>query len=247
MFSENLKKIMGNDKLKEILPNVEEYYKKHEVRYAYILKSLPERPRRLIGHNATKLIHNYLYRSKVLTEGWISSVNQQNIICATTLMRSHMEVTGAIGFLLKRLRSFYNNTITLEKLEEDLKRLSLGDRYSNKKVEPHNVMCFIDSVDHLYKQDTGEKDKIFRDTYDFLCEFSHPNFLGVVVGSKINKNYIVRYEKESKFSSEHLELLYHMQVSLGLFIVFFDRVKELLEENEEVPILKKWLSKKQIS
>lgn len=241
MFQDELKTIMSGEKFKEILPAIEEYYKNHDERYSHILKSTPNRPERLIGHNVTYLIHNYLYRSKVLTEGWISSVNQQNVICSSILLRSHMEVTGAIGFLLKRLRSFYKETITLEKLDEDIKRLSLGDRYRKdweKVVKPHTVMCLIDAVDDLYKQDTGNKGKKFRDTYELLCEFSHPNYLGIVVGAKINKNYIVRFDRESKFSEEHLEILYHMQISLGLFMYFFDEVKRLLNEHEEIPILK---------
>ena len=242
MFDKRIIDMMKEEKYSDILPNVENRYKAYEDRYIYILKPLLDKPERSIGHHITYLIHNYLYRSKVITEGWISAVNDESIICFSILQRSHMEVTGAIGFLLMKLRSFYNKTITLEQLNENIGKLWLGDRYhkEHERVhKPYNVMKLIDAVDDLYRKDTGNKDNQFRDRYDLLSEYSHPNFLGITSGVSINSNYIVRFDNKCKLKKESLDLLYHMFISLDLFINFFDEIKDLLNENEEIPILKK--------
>lgn len=244
MIDEKIKKKFED--FREEMNKIEGYINEYEKRYVKKTKPQRQRPNNLLGHNGFYYIQEILFRSNSLFEGFITSINTENTLMAFLSTRAHFEVTGAISFFLKRLRSYYNKTISYEQIDKDLKRLCLGTRdaniqESNANVpEPINVMNLIDAADEIFrKRNSNKQESIYRIIYEDLCEYCHPNFGGVVMGSHINKTAIARFDKYPILSKEHLFIFYDMNISLKTFIINYDEVLDILATNEEMPIIYK--------
>lgn len=90
-----------------------------------------------------------------------------------------------------------------------------------------------------FKNKTPEKVSMFRESYDFLSEFCHPNCYGFVTGCDINSVGIVRYSKSAHMTEKDLIFVNYLLMSCHAFFNFYDKVFELLNTNEEVQIFVK--------
>jgi hypothetical protein len=239
MFSEsviNKFKEMGKE---DDLEQIEAALKEHEAKYIQKIKPLPSKPNRMLGQNGLHYIQLSLFRSKVLLEGVVTSVNSGNGLMAMLATRAHFETTGGLSFFFKKLRNFYDSVITYEELDGALFRLIMGsrDKELERVPDPINVMTMIDSIDQYFKPLLPEKIPMFRETYDFLSEFCHPNFLGITRGSQINKIAIVRFNQSLELSDEDLVFSSYLLMSISAFFKFYDICFSLLNENEELPII----------
>jgi|GEM_PF-2763442 hypothetical protein len=248
MFSENVVKIskyLGKmDRLKEI----EILLGEHEQFYIYktsLSKELIDctEIKKLFGYNAIRFIQLLLYRSKSLIEGSIHALNNNSSLSSIISVRAHFETTGSIAYLLKRLSSYYRGNIDFEKLDEDLFRLSLGSTtINNPEVpKPIQVLNLIDATDEFLKKnllkDKAPHDKIFREFYEDLCDFCHPNFQGIQSGSDIiHEEKAIIFHKTNRISNSDFTLFSYLNISAELFIYFYKEVLKLLMEKEIMPI-----------
>lgn len=198
MFSENVvaiaKRLGKIDRLNEI----KMFHGEHEQFYIYKTSFSKELmdctdARKLFGYNAFRFIQLLLYRSKSLIEGSIHALNNNSSLSSIISVRAHFETTGSIAYLMKKLSSYYHGNIDFEKLDKELLRLSLGSTTINvSEVEvpkPIQVLNLIDATDEFIKKnrpkDEKPHDKMFRDLYEDLCDFCHPNFQGITSGQDI--------------------------------------------------------------
>lgn len=221
---------------------IKEFEDFHFSNFISKLKPLPVRPERLLGQNGLIYIQSALYRSYFLSKGVVDSLNNNNILSGLINVRAHFEMTGALGFLLRKLIQFYNNEISSEKFNECLLRLSLGVK---REVEmenvpaPINVMTMIDDADKLFKNMSKSKEKIFRNSYDYLSEYCHPNSFGLQLSREINKVGVVRFKQLNNPSFNvkmNLILLSSFMVTSTSFRMFYQGCRDRLEKNEDLPI-----------
>lgn len=235
--------------LSDYFSRIENFDLKYKERFCSKLVSQKQKPRRLLGHNASTLLQKLLTRSIYLFEGFIRSFDDGNATIGFLAVRSHYETTGALACLLKWLQKFYNKKCTYDELDKTIYRLFLGGRVFPDKTIPKfshapdsiNVLSLIDDVDTLYKQMGGTLDKPFRQNYEYLSEYCHPNFLGVSQGSTAimpQGVYEFQYPPLIK-SSQATELLSYLCISVSMFIDFFDKCYGLLNKQEEMPSLEK--------
>ncbi|KJS85153.1 MAG: hypothetical protein JM58_09260 [Peptococcaceae bacterium BICA1-8] len=210
----------------------------YDNRYIRIIKPQEKGPERAMGQNGIHYIQLALFRSRTLFEGSISSMNHKNALVATLSTRAHLEVTGGLGYFYKKLNNFYNGIITYEQLDEALRKLTLGARIKelDKAPDPISVMSLIDATDDYFKNKIPEKVSMFRESYDFLSEFCHPNCYGVAMGCDINSVGIIRYSKSAKMTEKDLIFVHFLLMSSHAFFNFNDKVFELLSKNEELQI-----------
>lgn len=175
----------------------------------------------------------------MILEGSINSINNKNALSAILSTRAHFEVTGGLAYFYKKLNNFYGETITYEQMDESLKRLSLGAKLEEltKAPDPINVMSLIDAADNYYKNKIPEKVLMFRESYDFLSEFCHPNCYGITMGCNINSVGIVRYNNVATLSDKDLIFVHYLSMSCLSSLSFYDMIYELLSKNEELPII----------
>lgn len=198
----------------------------------------------LFGYNTFRFIQQLLFRSKILAKGSVDSINNKNPLSSIIVLRSHFETTGGIAYLFKRLVSYYNRNIDFERMENDLFRLSLGATTIDMEEVPRpiNVMDLIDATDFiinrdLFKYPKGEK-PLFRDKYEFLSDFSHPNFHGLSSGSEvIHERKEIIYLTEENVSEDVLNHHLDLAISLELFCYCYSEVLSLINKNEYMPII----------
>jgi hypothetical protein len=200
--------------------------------------------KKLFGYNTIRFIQLLLYRSKSLIEGSIIALNHKRILSSIISVRAHYETTGSISFLLKRLLSYYNGNIQFEKMDENLFRLSLGaTTVENPEVpKPINVLDLIDATDYMMKSHIyGGKPpgkKMFRELYEVLCDFCHPNFHGTSGGSDIvHEEKALIFHKTNYMADRYFDFFFYLTISARLFLHFYRETFNLLEENEIMPII----------
>ena len=185
-----------------------------------------------------------LYRSKSLLEGSIAALNNKSILTCLLSVRAHFETTGSIGFLLKRLNSYYEGNIDFNRIDDDLLRLTLGATTIEipDVPKPINVLDMIDAIDHLMNKlifgGNPPDKKMFRTFYEELCDFCHPNFQGTTSGADIiHEEKAVVYLKSDYIDDRDLIFFFHIAMSSRSFLHFYATTRNLLEEKETMPII----------
>ena len=251
MYSENvveLAKRLGKiDRLNEI----EMFLREHEQFYIY-KTSLSEElvdcteAKKLFGYNALRFIQLLLYRSKSLIEGSIHTLNNNSLLSSLVSVRAHFETTGSIAYLMKKLSSYYHGNIDFEKLDEELFRLLLGSTTIDNPLvpKPIQVLNLIDATDEFLKKnrpiDKEPRDKMFRELYEDLCDFCHPNYQGITIGQDIiDEERAVIFHKTNRISDSDFTSFFHLEISALLFLNFYKEVFNLLMEKEIMPIFHK--------
>lgn len=246
-LSENLvlhaKKLGKLDNLNEIL----KLLKRHEnffIKKSSLSNTIAGNadPQKLFGHNALRFIQLELFLSKTLIEGSIHALNNNSALTSILSVRAHFETTGCMAFLLKKISSYYNGNIDFEKLNENLKRLLLGSTtIKNPNVpRPIQVLNLIDAtdwyIDKIVIKEKAPEGKKFRDFYDDLSEFCHPNYHGITSGSAILKeeNAIV-YHNKDQISNLEFGFFFHLSMSVSLFLFLYEEIFRKLKNKEIMP------------
>lgn len=191
------------------------------------------------AHNSITFLFCTLQRSKDLYSGVINCLSQSQLMLAYLAVRAHMETTGSIAYFLIKLMQFYDKQIEFEDLDTTLMRLHLGRRYYLSEVVypekpvPINVLTLIDTVDKVAKN----RDKEFRDSYEWLSEFCHPNAFG--------KIYNVGFANEKTFFEESQEIRESdcqtitpiIEISCFCYFNIYDQCMSLLRKHEDIPKL----------
>lgn len=206
-------------------------------------------PQRDLGWNGIGFLTRSIQRSRLLFAEYVDNINRENIYSAFFTTRGHFETTASVAFFLDKLINFYNDKISYKELDDALFKLSLGSRaYPKAKHFPDdptppnfpdaiNVLTQIEKADKVFNSMRNNDElQIFRESYDFLSEFCHPNIFGLTLGSKVLDNFDVSFHKKRNFEERDLNLLINkIGISCGFFFIVYDQCYSLLVDNEEVP------------
>jgi len=239
---------MINKEIREKYPSIgfdqlENYMLSYQERYYTLSCASKKKPDRLLGQNGITFLLNSLIRSRYIFTGFIDCLNRAHVLLAFLATRAHFETTGSVAYFFRHLRKFYNGKISYEKVDNILYRLSLGCKtYPPKDTHPErpdpiNILTQVDAADKLFAE-MGGHNKPFRNSYDFLSEFCHPNFLGITMGSEIVEKNIVVYSEELEFRETDFGMLVnYMLAGCGFFFHIYDKCFSLIRENEQIPKL----------
>jgi len=242
MFSKEIKETYPLFRFDEL----EKYMSAYEGRYYAREVPKKRKPSELLGHKGVIVLLHILQRSRAIFTGFVDCVNLTHVVLSYLSARAHFETTGSIAYMLWHLRRFYKGEIKQTEIEDVFSRLVLGARTSDVKdslperLEAINVLTQIDTADKLFKEIGGGEGRIFRNCYDFLSEFCHPNMLGLLVGSYITeKDHLVLYEKPQFKDEDFGTLINYMLISCRSFFYMYDKSFALLKEHELMPDLVK--------
>lgn len=228
----------------ETLRKLKEFLKQHSSLMYEQLISPEERPASLVGVNGIHLLLKLLERSNDLLHDSIEAHRGNRTLLLYLTVRAHYETTANLCFFLKNLRQFYQQEIDDNKINEVIKKLSVGGRDKPEwhgileVPDPISIMSAIDSVDDLLKK-AGTTEKIIRSSYDFISEFCHPNFFGAAYKTKVDLEsgtvtFLTDSESFKIYSqSARLKLL----ISCNVFLTFYKEAFSVLEKNEIIPTL----------
>lgn len=257
MFSDEIVSIATQQQLLSCLNNIEEHLVNHDKHFiskitlsSRLDSSSSVDPKILFGQNGIWLCQALLYRSKSLIEGSIICLNQHNILSAVMCIRSHYETTGKIAYILKRLNSYYNGNIDFETIFDNITKsfvVATPVKHDDVPVTPVQVMCLIDSVDHIIiksgknnrpPNDTG--DKLFRSMYDNLCNYCHPNLNSNALGYSLEGENLIFYKTDPMNNTPHFKVIFNcLNISSMCFLMIYEDTVNLLKRKETMPIIHK--------
>jgi hypothetical protein len=90
---------------------------------------------------------------------------------------------------------------------------------------------------HIYGGKPPGK-KMFRELYEVLCDFCHPNFHGTSGRSDIvHEEKALIFHKTNYMADRYFDFFFYLTISARLFLHFYRETFNLLEENEIMPII----------
>jgi hypothetical protein len=231
-------KIMKNNK--ETITRIEQYIKDHNSRTVKTITFKENGSNKRIGQNGIHYIQLSLQRSKSLIEGYMANYENYPLL-SILAARCHFENTGAVAYFFDNLQKYYKNEINYDEIDNLLRRLSLGckvipgKKNINQKCEPISVMNMIDKTDKLLKSMSPEM-SVFRDFYNELSEFCHPNYFGMYFYCERTENMTFNYST-NKMNNKGNVFMQHLCISAGVFLMLYDNIYEVLKTKEEIPII----------
>lgn len=201
---------------------------------------------RALGQNTSKLLYNLLHRSRDLFDGCIHALRGSQVLSTYMTVRAHMETTGCIQYLRVQLHKYYSKSIDVAAVNDIVLRQLLGGRVfpdRNKHPDAPNavqIMNCVDSVDKAVELKRLNSDICFREIYDTLSEYCHPNFLGHSVGVETDQRGDVMYAVTQSFDDVDLtNVCFGLAASCLVVFAAYDDAMKLLSENEEMPNVEK--------
>ena len=174
-----------------------------------------------------------LGRARLLTWDVTSSINNTMEPAMLLSTRAHFEMAGFVASLVKQLDAFYNDPVTTEtavKLDDALHQLHGGTRFKfsthprAEQIRPEalNVLTLIKAVGYVLSKDV---EAAFRDQYEWLSEFCHPDALARLVGHDLDlASGVVHFSREARLPEEYVATaLNSLAVSHPVFFHSFDR------------------------
>ena len=223
------------------LVKLESFSDEHQKRFYHRLESGSEVAD--LGRNGITFLLCSLQRSKILYNGLVQCLNKPAVTLAYLALRAHMETTGSVAYFLKKLRQYYGGNLSSEEMDETLDKLILGRRvypegHSTIQPPPINVLTLVDAVDDVFSKMAKTPGwNRFREAYEWLSEFCHPNCFGQTIGVQMSFPKAI-FEEEPEFRDQDVgQISLYMIISCELFFDFYDKCFSLLKENEEIPKL----------
>lgn len=188
------------------------------------------------GDRARVLLVSALATARALTWVTIHSANGGLAPGVNLAARAHFEITGLAAYAVEALQDFVQGRKTQPEFETLLTRLFMGRRTGLGDLEPSeresltaiNALTLVDSVDKLLPDDLRGA---FREGYDWLCEFCHPNsFARFASGHELRSGRFAFRRVPSIEEGDLGHALAHLILSQTLFFQRFDDGWKLLAE-----------------
>jgi hypothetical protein len=176
-----------------------------------------------------------LHRAINLFEGALSALIFGNVYTMTLAIRGHFETTGALGYLHKRLDSLSRGKLDLKVVDQDICTQLIGRRDGDTQgiYEAKQVLTLLEYADRTVSKNvmggTAKQYDILTNCYNFLCEFSHPNFHSNSIAFDLKKKkrqFIMRYSEPMK--DIEFNLIGYLLISSPIFVSLFDKVGDIL-------------------
>jgi hypothetical protein len=176
-----------------------------------------------------------LHRAICLFEGSIRAAIDENLYSMALNIRGHFETTAALGYLHRRLQSLKKGDISSETLDLDLCAQLLGVRHESipQAPDPKNVLTLLEHADKsaniFVLGGTAEQYCILKDSYEYLCEFCHPNFHSNSVAIDLDKSIPeFRFRHGQPMREEEFKLIRYLLLSAPIFAALYDQIHGLL-------------------
>ncbi len=181
-----------------------------------------------------------LHRAVKLFEASFHGLINDNGYSMCLCIRGHYETTAALGYLHNRLFSFKHGDLSAETVDRDISTQILGTRDEGmlNKLKPHvseakHVLTLLEYADKSVSKHIlhgkANKYKMLRDNYEFLCEFSHPNFHSGQQAYIVNeKDRCFIFRHDAVIHERDAKLIGYLLISNPLFVIAYDQIMELL-------------------
>lgn len=183
-------------------------------------------PERQTKANCALLQQALLHRAERLLVSSGTMLVENNVYGLALMVRGHYEATAMLGYFCDRLDALAFKNISPEEFGNNVATAILSARHSqfSRAPDPLNILSCIDKTDrYLDKNFFKSRNKMLRDCYDWLSEFSHPNFLSnssAFTLDKENNQMVLRHE--GGLQKRDFQLMGYLETSATVFVYLFD-------------------------
>lgn len=159
-------------------------------------------------------------------------LEESNIYGLGLLVRAQYETTGNLGHLCQKLSSLNSGFINFSTFAHDIGNAIVGARHPAFKSAPNppNILTCIDNADkYLSRYLFKEKKDILRDSYEWLSDFAHPNFLSNDSAFELDKErsrFALRHLRELR--TQDFQLMDYLDICAKVFVFLFDAFSDNL-------------------
>jgi hypothetical protein len=180
-----------------------------------------------------------LHRSIQLFEGSVRAAVDENVYSMTLSIRGHFETTASLGYFHQRLLSLKKGNISAETIDRDLTVQLLGVHHGSvpQAPDPINILSLFEHADKSVNTSViGASTKqydILKDSYEYLCEFAHPNFHSNSVAIDLDKSIPeFRFRHGQPIRDYEFKLIGYLLLSTPTFVALFDQISDLLPSKD---------------
>ncbi|MEL0621251.1 hypothetical protein [Psychrobacter proteolyticus] len=182
--------------LREFVAEIEEtgFLRNHDERFSEVRDQVEKRSSKLspplnmvskrlyhIADSTFYCIELFNYKFSLLAQAIIHSIETENPLSLANNTRSLLEQLAVLIYLVNNVSKMLDNLKNqgsiekidkiISKSEEVLNRVYSGEGKNNSKSKSDEAIHINDAIKELTKEITDA-----NDTYDYLCEFVHPNY-----------------------------------------------------------------------
>jgi Asp-tRNA(Asn)/Glu-tRNA(Gln) amidotransferase A subunit family amidase len=193
--------------------------------------SLPKHLDAMAVSRATKLPWKALlyrealiWRMAELSRAAFENFEKDRLVAAIVLTRAVAETFAALWYLWHKIEAAVKSN-NVGDIDTDLMSLISGTRIPNDPIFPQAIQI-LKMVDKVNKEVQG-----FRDQYDILCEYTHPNASGTTQSYlQHNREQLTTEFGQNSRTSENTRMigLTNLSVSLLLFEPRYNGIAELI-------------------
>ena len=178
-----------------------------------------------------------LHRAISLFEGSVQAAIDENAYVMILAVRATFETTAALGYLHNRLSSLAAGNLEATQVDEDIMTQILGtkDTYIPQAMPPKHILSMLKyadvSVSKKILDEQAKEHTILRESYDFLCEFAHPNFHSNKLAFDLDKSrqrFVFRNEK--RMQDNAFSTIGYLILSSALHVDLHDGIDEVLPD-----------------
>jgi len=199
--------------------------------------AVPDELRSRTASSCLVLQQVLLHRAERLLSGASTMLLESNIYALALSVRGHYEATAVLGYLCNRLGSFAATNIDFAKFAYNIVCAFLGAKHPAhfaKAPDPPNILTCIEKADiYLRSHFTTYAKGCLRDTYDWLSEFSHPNFLShssAFTVDTANRRFMFCHD-DSELQERDFDLIVYLVISADLFVILFDHLTRKITDS----------------
>jgi hypothetical protein len=171
---------------------------------------------------AVSLHELLLHRVADLSETAINLFELKKMVPATIITRAVYETTAILYSLGVKIEEVIR-TKDVENIDQFFMKSLFGGRIKNAPIECTNILGAVDRINKKFKH--------FRDSYDDLSEYAHPNWSGLMgsYGNLVKETATLHLGREASKISVMVALPL-LAASLAIFLHHYDEIKKRLAE-----------------
>ncbi len=180
-----------------------------------------------IMHKFFTVRSGLMHRAYELAISAHQCANQHQIVSGKILTRSLFETTSVLGFLYYKI-AIFNKDKNIESFNQMIMCVMLGSKDGATEYESINILTIIDKIN---KEFDG-----YRDSYNALSEYSHPNFLGTCgTFGDVKSDQPTKFRTTPIDSDQHKEeIIDSVCLSLDLLKYFSKKTHTIIEEAAKI-------------